>query len=188
MSWPLALALALTGAGATASTGASSDVSTAGPVTTAAPNTGQAFASSFASACELLVSEHRSGRELARLPLARHAPEIRIAFEHSVLGTTVVDRYRFMPGPVLVEEEFEGQGYGLPSAPGPGERLERLGLSRMRLTLARPVDPLVVRAVAGPRMRLLMPQGELLLASLGAAAVSLKAVGCAGSPATLSHP
>ena len=37
----------------------------------------------------------------------------------------------------------------------------------------------VVRALAGPRMRLLLPQGELLLASLGAPAVALEAVGCA---------
>jgi hypothetical protein len=83
---------------------------------------------------------------------------------------------------VLVEEEFEGEGYGLPAAPGPGERLERLGPSRMRLSLHRPVDPLVVRALAGPRMRLLLPQGDLLLASLGAPAVALEAVGCS-SPA-----
>jgi len=132
--------------------------------------------------CELRLSEHRSGRELKRLPLDRRAPEIRIAFEHSVLGTTVIDRYRFTPAPVLVEEEFEGEGYGLPAAPGPGERLERLGPSRMRLSLHRPVDPLVVRALAGPRMRLLLPQGDLLLASLGAPAVALEAVGCS-SPA-----
>ena len=130
-----------------------------------------------AAACELRLTEHRSGRELIRLPLDAQDPEIRIAFEHSVLGTTVIDRYRFTPVPLLVEEEFEGEGYGLPATAGPGERLERVG-TRQRLTLARPVDPLVVRALAGPRMRLLLPQGELLLASLGAPAVALAAVGC----------
>lgn len=173
MSWPLALALALTGASAVAGPMAPSVPSSTGtsPATRSTP-----------AVCELRLSEHRSGRELKRLPLDRQAPEIRIAFEHSVLGTTVIDRYRFTPAPVLVEEEFEGEGYGLPAAPGPGERLERLGPSRMRLSLHRPVDPLVVRALAGPRMRLLLPQGELLLASLGAPAVALEAVVCA-SPA-----
>lgn len=156
MTWPLALALALTGPSAAAS---------------------PAAASASTGACELRLSEHRSGRELVRLPLDPHSPEIRIAFEHSVLGTTVVDRYRFTPRPVLVEEEFEGEGYGLPAAPGPGERLERVG-ARQRLTLERPVDPLVVRALAAPRMRLLLAQGELLLSSLGVPAVAVEALGC----------
>ena len=89
-----------------------------------------------------------------------------------------LNRYHFTPAPLLVEEEFEGEGYGLPVTAAPGERLERLGPSRMRLSLRRPVDPLVVRALASPRMRLLLPQGELLLASLGAPAVALEALGC----------
>jgi len=112
VSWPLALALALTGAGAGA-----------GPVApSVSTSTGTSPATrSTHAVCELRLTEHRSGRELKRLPLDRQAPEIRIAFEHSVLGTTVIDRYRFTPAPVLVEEEFEGEGYGLPAAPGPGE-------------------------------------------------------------------
>jgi hypothetical protein len=160
--WPLALALALTGPSAAAS-----------PASAHPP----------AAACALRLSEHRSGRELARLPLDPQSPEIRIAFEHSVLGTTVIDRYRFTPVPVLVEEEFEGEGYGLPAAPGPGERLERVG-QRQRLTLARPVDPLVVRALAAPRMRLLLTQGELLLSRLGVPAVAIEALGCNHSALT----
>jgi hypothetical protein len=104
-------------------------------------------------------------------------PEIRIAFEHSVLGTTVIDRYRFMPDAVLVEEEFEGEGYGLPAAPGPGERLERVG-SRQRLTLSRAVDPLVVRPAGSARTRVLLPGGDVVLASLGAPSVAFDAVGC----------
>jgi hypothetical protein len=45
-------------------------------------------------------------------------------FEHSVLGTPVEDRYRFTPRGwrALVEERFDGEGYGLPHAAGPGER------------------------------------------------------------------
>ena len=179
MSWTLALALALMGAGA----GTGSPPATRGAETPAQPaevstRQGVVAPPTPAAACELRLTEHRSGRELKRLPLDWRTPEIRIAFEHSVLGTTVIDRYRFTPAPLLVEEEFEGEGYGLPATAGPGERLERIG-TRQRLTLARPVDPLVVRALAGPRMRLLLPQGELLLASLGAPAVALEAVGCA---------
>lgn len=133
-----------------------------------------------APVCELRAMDARSQRELGRWPLDAQSPEIRIAFEHSVLGTTVIDRYRFMPHPVLVEEEFEGEGYGLPAAPGPGEQLVRVG-SRQRLLLQRPVVPLTVRAVPTQRMRVLLPQGELLLASLGASSVTLDAPGCPGA-------
>lgn len=179
MRWPLALALALTGAGAGAGYPPGTQGAETTPVQPAEVSATQAVVAPHtpAAACELRLTEHRSGRELKRLPLDARDPEIRIAFEHSVLGTTVIDRYRFTPAPLLVEEEFEGEGYGLPAMAGPGERLERVG-TRQRLTLARPVDPLVVRALAGPRMRLLLPQGELLLASLDAPAVALAAVGC----------
>ena len=145
-----------------------------------------------APACELRLSEPRSDRELARLPLDRHAPEVRVAFEHSVLGTTVIDRYRFLPHAVLVEEEFEGEGYGLPAAPGAGERLERVGPdgARQRLSLQRTVEPLVVRALPAQRMRLLHGQGaEIALAAFGTSAVRLQARGCpvlAASPSDLA--
>jgi hypothetical protein len=144
----------------------------------------QAPAGTAAPASTLQLLEHRSGRELLRLPhaagTAATAPELRVAFEHSVLGTTVIDRYRFTPQPVLVEEEFEGEGYGLPVAAGPGERLERLGPAgaRQRLVLQRAVDPLVVRALPAQGMRLLLPGGALPLAALGAAAVEIRAEGC----------
>lgn len=184
MNWPLALTLALMAAGAGAGTppGHRFDDAPARPAGAATQpgvvTSGKVKSPTPVVTCELRLTEHRSGRELKRLPLDARVPEVSIAFEHSVLGTTVIDRYRFTPTPLLVEEEFEGEGYGLPATAGPGERLERVG-TRQRLTLARPVDPLVVRALAGPRMRLLLPQGELLLASLGAPAVALEAVGCA---------
>jgi len=128
-------------------------------------------------ACEAVLREHRSGAELLRLPLEAASPELRIAFEHSVLGTTVVDRYRFTPTPHLVEERFRGEGYGLPHAAGPGERLERDG-EGWRLVLDRAVNPLVVRPLPQQRMRLLLASGELVLASLGARAVEIAALGC----------
>jgi hypothetical protein len=128
-------------------------------------------------ACEVVLREHRSGAELMRLPLDAAAPELRIAFEHSVLGTTVVDRYRFTPAPRLVEERFRGEGYGLPHAAGPGERLERDG-EGWRLVLDRAVDPLVVRPLPQQRMRIVLAGRELVLASLGARAVEIAAFGC----------
>jgi hypothetical protein len=128
-------------------------------------------------ACEAVLREHRSGTELLRLPLEAAAPELRIAFEHSVLGTTVVDRYRFTPAPRLVEERFSGEGYGLPHAAGPGERLERDG-EGWRLVLDRAVNPLVVRPLPQQRMRIVLADRELVLASLGARAVEIAALGC----------
>jgi hypothetical protein len=130
-----------------------------------------------AHACEAVLREHRSGVELLRLPLEAAAPELRIAFEHSVLGTTVVDRYRFTPMPRLVEEQFSGEGYGLPHAAGPDERLERDGTG-WRLVLDRAVNPLVVRPLPQQRMRIVLAGRELVLASLGARAVEITALGC----------
>lgn len=136
-----------------------------------------------AAACELIVTEHRSGRELLRVPLspavAASAPELRLSFIHSVLGTPVHDRYRWQGGRwLLVEEQFEGEGYGLPYAASPGEQLERHG-SGWRLRLQRPVEPLVVRPLPAQGMRLTLQGGRTWrLADLAAQAVQLHAAGC----------
>jgi hypothetical protein len=136
-----------------------------------------------APACELVLSAHPDGRELARLALDPAEPGLRIAFDHSVLGTPVQDHYRFRIGAEgwrahLVEERFSGDGYGLPHAAGPGERLQRDG-DGWRLHTDRVVHPLVVRALAAQRMRLLLPGREPQpLAALGAAAVALRAEHC----------
>lgn len=127
---------------------------------------GGAFASA-SGACELLLHEPRSGRELARLPM--NAPRFEIAFTHSVLKTAVVDRYAWRRGAWhLVEERFEGQGYGLPAAAdaNAGERLETAG-AVTRLIADRRVDPLVVRAVPEAAMRLRIEgQPELAMTPL----------------------
>jgi hypothetical protein len=133
-----------------------------------------------AAACELVLSEHRGGAELTRLPLDAAAPQVRIAFEHSVLGTTVIDRYRFAPQAHLVEERFDGQGYGLAHAAGPGETLIR-DEAGWRLMLDRLVDPLVVRPLPLQHMRLLLAGREWLLGGFSAQAIELQARGCAGS-------
>ena len=150
------------------------------PVNGAHPDAAPAAAQ---APCQLVLEEPRQARELMRPMLDARQPEIRIAFVHSVLGTDVVDRYRFTPRPVLVEEEFAGQGYGLPDGPGPGERWQPLPDGRVRLSLHRPVDPLVVLALPSQRMRILHPDGDLLLGRLGVTRVRLRAEGC---PSALS--
>ena len=141
----------------------------------------------LASACELLLSEHRSQRELMRLPLEVTAPRADIAFNHSVLGTPVLDRYGWRADAGrwrahLLEEQFDGEGYGLASAPGPGERLERVqagGRSFSRLQLDRVVDPLVVRPLPAQQMRVQVPgQPPVLLGHLSDQAIELRAMGC----------
>lgn len=145
-----------------------------------------------AAACELRAFEHRSGREVLRAPLGAAAaasaalpsstpavPELRVSFVHSVLGTPVEDRYQWRAGTwVLVEERFEGEGYGLPYAAGKGERLERTAGGWL-LRLQRPIEPLVVRPLLAQRMRVSLDDGRSwLLGELSAQAVLLRAVGC----------
>ncbi len=131
-------------------------------------------------ACELVLSEQRSTRELLRLPLDAQTPEMRIAFAHSVLGTPVVDLYRFDAlGARLVEEHFEGEGYGLPHAAFAGERLERDGAG-WRLRLDRPVQPLVVRPLPALGMRLLVGTQQWRLADLTDVGIEFTARGCLG--------
>ncbi len=138
---------------------------------------------SHAGACELVMTEYRSGRALERIPLDPSQPVMEIAFTHSVLGTPVVDRYRWRaegPGAYaeLIEERFEGAGYGLPSAAGPGESLTREAAG-WRLLLRRKVDPLVVRPLPSQRMRLLLAgRPELLLGGLTDQAILFQVQGC----------
>jgi len=114
-----------------------------------------------AQACELVLTEHRSGILLTRLPLNSNLPSADIAFTHSVLGTPVLDRYVWKSSPQgwqahLIEERFEGEGYGLPSQAASGERLERHG-SGWRLHLNRVVDPLVVLPLPAQSIRVVLP-------------------------------
>ena len=130
--------------------------------------------------CHLELREHRSGALLKRLPLDAAKPEVHIAFDHSVLGTPVVDRYRFTPKARLVEERFEGEGYGLPHTAGSGETLQREGAG-WRLQLDREVHPLVVRPLPQLRMRLLLAGVEWPLAAFSTQAIQISAQGCASS-------
>lgn len=133
--------------------------------------------------CQLLLTEHRSGRPLGQLALDPVRPAADLAFTHSVLGTPVLDRYVWRAGPLgwrahLVEERFEGEGYGLPSSAGPGETLVRDGKG-WRLYLDRLVDPLVVLPLPAQSMRLVMlDQTEILLGSLSQKSIEMQAGHC----------
>jgi len=136
-----------------------------------------------ASACELVLTEHRSGRALTRLPLNPAQPAADVTFTHSVLGTPVLDRYVWRHSTQgwrahLVEERFEGEGYGLPSAAGPGERLVRDGAG-WRLLLDRVVNPLVVLPLPAQSMRVVLPNGrEILLGHLSPKSIEIRAENC----------
>ncbi len=143
-----------------------------------------------APACELLLSEHRSGHLLERLPLPADGPAFDIAFTHSVLGTPVLDRYVWRGDALgghaeLVEELFEGEGYGLPAQAAEGETFERVRTAdgpRWRLRLKRVVHPLVVRPLPAQSMRVkVRGQPPVLLGRLTTQAVLVQAQGCGPS-------
>lgn len=151
----------------------------------AAPMATALAAPAAAQHCTLLLNAHRSGQLLQALPLPPGRTTLQIAFVHSVLGTPVIDHYQFRPGPAgqwqahLVAEQFEGEGYGLPYAAGPGEQLVREGAG-WRLTLDRVVDPLVVLPLPSQRMRLLLPgRTPLLLGDLSAQSLRFTLAACA---------
>lgn len=169
MNWARAAAAAACGLGTA--------LAALGPSPAAAATHASTHDTAAGAACVLLLTEHRSGRPLLRL----HLPEarLRIGFVHSVLGTPVEDHYLRRGGAWhLVEERFEGQGYGLPHTAGPGEQLLTEGHST-RLLLDRRVEPLVVRPLPAQRMRLLLGDGrQWLLGDLSQAAVQFSATGC----------
>jgi hypothetical protein len=139
--------------------------------------------------CQLVLAEHRSERELTLIDLSGPTPGFEIEFEHSVLGTTVRDRYETRPSPIgwrhhLVEERFAGEGYGLPYQAAPGERLERDG-DGWSLHLDRVVHPLVVRPLPAQHMRVRTGDRQLLLGALSGQAIEFTVRGCG---ATLPGP
>lgn len=100
-----------------------------------------------------------------------------------MLGTPVLDRYVWRPAPQgwrahLVEERFEGEGYGLPSNAAPGEQLVRDGTG-WRLRLDRVVDPLVVLPLPAQSMRLVLAdRSEVLLGQLSLKSIQMRAENC----------
>ncbi len=139
---------------------------------------------SSAIGCALELTEHRSARPLAHLALDPRQPAARIAFTHSVLGTPVVDHYAWHRGPAgqwrahLVQEHFEGDGYGLPNAAASGETMVREG-NGWRLFMDRVVDPLVVLPLPSQSMRVLIADHPAVwLGSLSNRSIEFRAIDC----------
>jgi hypothetical protein len=137
-----------------------------------------------ATGCELVLSEHRSERVLTRLALDPQRPAARIAFTHSVLNTPVVDYYEWRADGAgqwrahIVQEHYEGDGYGLPNAAAAGERMERDG-DGWRLYLDRIVHPLVVLPLPSQSMRVLIgTRAPVLLGSLSNKSINMQAENC----------
>lgn len=142
-----------------------------------------AAAAPTAIGCELVLTEHRSGRPLARLALDPARPAARMTFTHSVLGTPVVDHYEWRRHADhwrahLVQEQFEGDGYGLPHAAAAGESLVRDG-DGWRLYMDRVVHPLVVLPLPSQSMRVVIGERPaLLLGSLSHRSIEFRARNC----------
>lgn len=140
-----------------------------------------------AETCILELSEFRSGKPLTRLELKGPPYIFTIAFTHSVLNTPVSDRYIWQPDKKvgharIVEELFEGEGYGLPDNAAPGEIFERIQTDdgpRWRLSLDRRVEPLAVLPLASQKMRIeITGQPAVLLGSLSNKTILVQGSGC----------
>jgi hypothetical protein len=134
--------------------------------------------------CQMTLTEHRTGRELARVPLDLAQLSFELRFVHSVLQTPVVDRYRWQRDAQgawyaeLQHETFEGHGYGLPHTASSGERLIAHEGGH-RLVLARRVDPLVVRPLPMLGMQLQLDGAAALpLSPLTTQAIHVQLLGC----------
>lgn len=121
------------------------------------------------------------------MPLDPGHLSFEIHFVHSVHSTPVLNRYVWRRGPQgwrahLIEERFQGEGYGLATAPAAGETLTRVaspGGEAWQLTLDRPVDPLVVRALPAQQMRVSVGDAPpVLLGKLTPGAVHLQLDAC----------
>lgn len=134
-------------------------------------------------ACDLVLAEHRSGKELLRWPITQRPIQFSVSFVHSVLSTPVSDRYeaRQVDGQwklYLVQETHEGQGYGLPyGATADGERYVRTEKG-WQLTMNRLVDPLVQLPLPSQSVTLHLPGRSVLLGDLSVRSILIEVQDC----------
>jgi hypothetical protein len=135
------------------------------------------------SACSLVLTEHRTDREVLRWPTTQQPVRFVVSFVHSVLQTPVADKYEFRHRngrwqTYLIEETFQGQGYGLPySETSPGETFERTA-DGWRLSMNRLVDPLVQLPLPSQKVRLTMGSATILLADLSRQSMRIELQDC----------
>lgn len=134
-------------------------------------------------ACDLVLTEHRSGKEVLHWPITERPIEFSVSFVHSVLHTPVRDRYeaKWVDGSwklYLVEETHEGQGYGLPyGATADGERYVRTEKG-WQLTMNRLVDPLVQLPLPSQNVTLHSQGRSVLLGDLSPRSILIEVQDC----------
>jgi len=135
------------------------------------------------SACSLVLTEHRTDHEVLRWPATQQPVQFVVSFVHSVLQTPVADKYEFRHHngrwqSYLIEETFQGQGYGLPyGATSPGETFERTP-DGWRLSMNRLIDPLVQLPLPSQKVRLTMGAKTILLADLSRQSMRIELQNC----------
>jgi len=119
---------------------------------------------------------------LASVPLPVDDPAFAITYRHSVTRTPVIETYRATADRfVQTSIRFEQHGPGLPTAPGPGERWERID-GRFVVTMARPLDELRMRVHADQAPALDVAGATLALTRWGNRAIGLLPSTCTAEP------
>ena len=133
-----------------------------------------------AAACVAVIG-YPEEKALASVPLPPDRG-FTITYVHSVTRTPVIETYRVSPDRfVQTSIRFEQHGPGLPTAPGPGERWERID-GRFVVTMARPLDDIRMRVHADQAPALDVAGATLALTRWGNRAIGLFPSTCTAEP------
>jgi hypothetical protein len=133
------------------------------------------------AAC-IAVIGYPEEKALAFVPLPVDDPTFAITYRHSVTRTPVTETYRATADRfVQTSIRFEQHGPGLPTAPGPGERWERMD-GRFVVTMARPLDDIRMRVHADQAPALDVAGATLALTRWGNRAIGLLPSTCTAEP------
>jgi len=148
------------------------------------PGTGRAAATMLlaglatATACELQISEPRSGRVLQTVALGP-AREVELSYLHSVTRTLVRETLALdKQGFVQQRIEFSVPGPGLPTEALPGERFERRAEGFIYDQMRRRIGVLHMRVDPAQAQTLRAAGTSHALTRWGATALRLAAEGC----------
>lgn len=135
------------------------------------------------SPCYLTLKEHRSDQLLAQWKMPDGPVRFSVEFIHSVLNTPVQDIYEMRAHhgqwrAHLVQEVFQGQGYGLPyAATDSSETMIRDG-ETWRLTLDRVIDPFIQLPLPSQEITLVWGDSRVRLGDLSDRSVRITLQGC----------
>lgn len=136
-------------------------------------------AAGLAAACALELRAFPDGELLARIPLA-HDNRFALRYMHSVTLRPIESRYQVnaqTAAIVQVAELFDQHGPGMATDLAPGERLDTVRDAdgvRFVMTMARPIERLVVRVQRLPGQTLVTQGRSLELIRFGERALELK--------------